>query len=138
MKPESLDPSVPSGRFNTELWAVTIEELEKKWFREGTLDYVSANTNRRLIPEGLFNILPEKTKDRIQRSSDARAERELQNPPRSDYSGAIQSGTEAATAPGQPVVPQWRELADQGLVGPSWMREEALLRLKEANLAPTR
>jgi len=106
MKPESLEPSVPSGRFNTELWAVTIEELEKKWFREGTLDYVSANTNRRLIPEGLFNILPKKTKDRIQRSSDARAERELQNPPRSDYSGAIQSGTEAATAPGQQAVPQ--------------------------------
>ena len=80
MSPEPLDESVPSALFDTKLWEVTLGKLEKTWKREGTLDYVNANINRRPIPEGLFDILPPKTRARIKVSSDARAAQELKRP----------------------------------------------------------
>ncbi len=69
---DSMKPSPESAVFFRERWSALISQLEAKWRREGTLDYVQANTNTRQIPQDLFDILPTSTKARIKASSDAR------------------------------------------------------------------
>lgn len=136
-----MEPGRPSGGtpvvnkagnfMGWKVWDAEMVKLTNKWSAAGRLDYVLRNIRDSEHAEGLLvrgagQILSTPTLDRITASDAARAE--AGGAPRTS-----RTGTSAGTT-----IPTWRELADQGLVGPSWMREEALLRLKEANLAPTR
>lgn len=62
-----------SAAFNSDLWNQLISQLEVKWLREGTFDYVARNTHTSPVPEKLLQVLPRSTFQRIKRSSDARA-----------------------------------------------------------------
>jgi hypothetical protein len=73
---EYYDSSTPfetlSG-FNSDEWAKVLKVLERKWRKNGTLEYVLANTHNKPVPQNLLDILPKKTRAAIKRSSDARA-----------------------------------------------------------------
>ena len=55
-----------------------IDQAEARWRREGTLEYVQANTHTRPVPDALFEKLPETTQDKIDASKAARAKRSRQ------------------------------------------------------------
>lgn len=136
-----MEPGRPSGGtpvvnkagnfMGWKVWDAEMVKLMNGWQRDGTINYVLRNIRDSehadgMLARGAGQILSTATLDRIAASEAARAE--AGGAPRTSRTG-ISTGT---------TIPTWRELADQGLVGPSWMREEALLRLEEANLAPTR
>ena len=72
---EYYDSSAPfeslSG-FDSEEWEKVLKVLERKWKRDGTLEYVFANTNMRPVPAELLKLLPESTMKKIQQSHNAR------------------------------------------------------------------
>ena len=55
-----------------------MDKAEARWRREGTLEYVQANTHTRPVPDALFEKLPEATQDKINASKAARAKRSRQ------------------------------------------------------------
>ena len=73
---EALENSKsPWGRFLRDKWNTALEILERKWTREGTIQYVWANTHTKPIPEPILDalkFLAPNTWDRIEASKAAR------------------------------------------------------------------
>jgi len=70
---DSSTPFESKSGFNSDEWAKVLKVLERKWRKDGTLEYVLANTHTKPVPQNLLDILPDKTKVTIKRSNDARA-----------------------------------------------------------------
>ena len=63
----------PGGRFDSDYWNNTLDALNAKWTR-GQREWVAANTNELapFIPDAMLELLPERTRNRLQASEDAR------------------------------------------------------------------
>jgi hypothetical protein len=86
-----------TGLFNNDIWQRLLRGLELKWSREGTLDYIQANTRTREIPEALRRILPNKTRQRLDASDKARDRR------RSTRPRTREPATERPSQPSRPI-----------------------------------
>src|SRR5918996_2131893 len=47
----------PAGNFDSDRWNATLDRLEAKWAREGTLEYVRSETHTTKVPDALLAIL---------------------------------------------------------------------------------
>jgi hypothetical protein len=70
---DSQAPFETASGLDSKAWRRELAKLETKWESEGTSQYVLANTHTRPIPAELLELLPDRQRGDIQRSSDARA-----------------------------------------------------------------
>jgi len=62
----------PASLFDNRKWQPLLNALEVKWKRQGILEYVQANTRTKGVPQQLRDILPQKTRDRLDAGDRAR------------------------------------------------------------------